>query len=126
MRVDVQKNCSKCKICLQAKSKVMPHGLYTPVPIARAHWEDISMDFVLRLLMTQRGYDSIFVVVDRFSKMNHFIPYHKIDYASYIAFCYSKKLSNYMVFPKLLGLIGSELHSCFLPHVILELMDRLR
>jgi len=82
IRVDVQKHYSKCIACLQAKSKIMPHGLYTPLPIASTPWEDISMDFVLGLPRIQRGYDSIFVVVNRFSKMAHFIPCHKIDAAS--------------------------------------------
>jgi len=85
MRKDVQRHCNRCISCLQSKSKTMPHGLYTPLPIASAPWEDISVDFVLGLPRTQRGFDSILVVVDRFPKMPHFIPCHTVDDASNIA-----------------------------------------
>jgi len=85
MRRDVQRHYIICISCLKVKSKTMPRRLYTPLPIASAPWEDISMDFILGLPRTARGFDSIFVVMDRFSKMAHFIPCHKVDDAQNVS-----------------------------------------
>ena len=85
IRKDVGRICSRCITCKQTKSKVLPQGLYTPLPIPSTPWVDISMDFVLGLPRSKKGRDSIFVVVDRFSKMAHFIACHKTDDATNVA-----------------------------------------
>jgi hypothetical protein len=37
-------------------------------------WEEINMDSIVGLPTTQSGYDSIWVIIDRFLKVGHFIP----------------------------------------------------
>jgi hypothetical protein len=63
------------RIYQYAKGKQQNTGLYQPLPIPDRSWDAISMDFVL---------GSIFVVVDGFFKMEHFIPCHKTNDATHI------------------------------------------
>ena len=102
MHKHVHSLCEKCIACRKAKSRLHSHGLYTPVPIPSMPWVDISMDFILGLPTTSKGKDSIFVVVDRFSKMAHFIPCHKVDDACHIATSSFKKWCVCMGFLELL------------------------
>ncbi|XP_017425527.2 transposon Ty3-G Gag-Pol polyprotein [Vigna angularis] len=74
MKKDITEFVAKCLVCQQHKYLASsPQGLLQPLPIPNAIWEELSMDFVVRLPKSQ-GYDAILVVVDRLSKYAHFIP----------------------------------------------------
>ena len=68
------------------KGKSTNVGLYQPLPIPSRPWESINMDFLMELPKTQKGYDSVFVVVDIFSKIAHFLPWKSTKDVSYIAY----------------------------------------
>ena len=75
MKQDITKYISKYDTCGRVKvdHMCMPRFLQ-PLPIPVWKWEDISMDFVVGLPRTAKGYDSIWVIVDRLTKSAHFLP----------------------------------------------------
>jgi len=100
MSKDVEHFVKRCSTCQMAKSHILPHDLYSPLPVPLAPWEDVNLDFITGLPRAQRHKDSIMVVVDRFSKMAHFISCHTTHDASQIAHVYFKEVVTLHGFPK--------------------------
>jgi hypothetical protein len=100
MREEVKTFVKKCRICQYAKGRQQKIGLYQPLLIPERPWDAISMDFVLGLPRTQKGIDSIFFVVDRFSKMAHFIPFQKTNNATDIEIFFFREVVRLHGFPR--------------------------
>jgi transposase InsO family protein/predicted aspartyl protease len=74
MRRDVKRYIRNCHVCQRSRTpRHKPSGVLHPLSVPSQPWVSISMDFVTGLPWSS-GFDAIWVVVDRLTKMRHFIP----------------------------------------------------
>ena len=69
-----------------------PAGLLQPLLIPEWKWDKLGMDFITGLPRTHSGYDSIWVVVDRLTKVAHFIPVKTTYTSAKLAKIYMTKI----------------------------------
>jgi hypothetical protein len=75
LKRDVAAQVARCVVCQRVKTEHRrPAGLLYPLKIPEWWWEEIGMDFITGLPRTSKGCDSIWVIVDRLTKVAHFIP----------------------------------------------------
>jgi len=85
MKKEIAAFVARCDNCCRVKSVHMKASLLQPLSILGWKWEEVSMDFIIGLPTSVKGYNSIWVIVDRLTKVAHFIPvrtdYHSHQYA---------------------------------------------
>ena len=91
MKIDVAKYVASCGICQRVKAE-------HKVPMWP--WDDIAMDFVVGLPRSPRGRDTIWVVVDRLSKVAHFIPIRSTSTAGDLAPIYMLEIVRFHGVPR--------------------------
>ena len=67
------KYLKNCPVCCKLARHTSPPPLRCPLPVPDSPWRNISVDFV-GPLPTSDGFNMIMVVVDRLTKMRHYIP----------------------------------------------------
>ena len=93
MKREIAEWVSKCYTCERVKAEHQrPAGLLQPLPIPDWKWDEIGMDFITGLPRTQSVYDSIWVVVDRLTKVAHFIPVKTTYTSAQLAKIYMSKI----------------------------------
>jgi hypothetical protein len=114
MKREIAKYVSECDTCQRVKaSHLKVAGTLQPLPIPSWKWEDISIDSIVGLPNTFQKYDSIWVIVDRLTKMAHFIPVHTTFTAKKYAEIYLDRIVFFHGVPKM---IISDRGARFLAH----------
>src|SRR4051812_27571961 len=93
MKRDIARYVDECDVCRCIKAEHQrPAGTLQPVPIPEWKWDKVSMDFITGFQKTQKGNDAIFIVIDRLSKVAHFLPIHESITASQLADFYVSRV----------------------------------
>jgi len=97
--LDVKKFIKSCEVCCKSKiPRHKPYGLLSPLSTPNRAWSDISMDFIVELPKS-KDMTTIMVVVDRLTKMAHFIPFRCLPTASIAADAFISNIFKLHGFP---------------------------
>jgi hypothetical protein len=128
MKREITKYVSECDICRRVKADhLRPVKNLQPLSIPEWKWENICMDLIVGLPRTSRGYNSIWVIMNRLTKSAHFIPISTTYRVRQYAELYISHIVRYHGTSKtIISDIGSilvahfweQLHECLGTHLI--------
>jgi hypothetical protein len=103
MKKDVINYVSTCLTCQKVKVEHKKVArLLQPLPVLEWKWEKVAMDFVTGLPLTQNKKDAIWVVVDRLTKLAHFIPANVRDSMEKLVSTYTQEVVRLQGVPQVL------------------------
>jgi hypothetical protein len=101
MKREIAQYVARCDTCQRMKAEHQkPAGLLQPLLVPKWKWEEIGMDFVTGLPRTQKGNDSIWVIIDRLTKVAHFIPVKTTFGGATLARIYLKEIVRLHSIPR--------------------------
>ena len=123
MKEDVINYVKSCESCARNKfNRHRKYGLLQPLDTPDRPWMSIEIDFLCGL-PESKGFTTIMVVVDRFSKMIHLIPFKDIPDATETAKAFIKEIFRLHGLPKD---IYTDRGTQFTSALWQELMEKLR
>jgi hypothetical protein len=101
MKREITRYVSECDMCQRVKvDHLRPAGNLQPLSIPEWKYENICMNFIVGLPRTLRGYNSIWVIVNRLTKSAHFIPISTTYRVQQYAKLYLSHIVRYHGIPK--------------------------
>ena len=115
MKREIALFVAKCSVCQQVKAEHQrPAGLLQPLQVPSWKWDEVGMDFITGLPKSSRGHDAIWVVVDRLTKVAHFIPVRTTHSGNQLADLYiSRVVSLHGIPERIVSDRGSQFTSRF-------------
>ncbi|GJZ26587.1 putative reverse transcriptase domain-containing protein [Tanacetum coccineum] len=93
MKANIATYVRKCLTCAKVKAEHQrPSRLLVQPDIPQWKWDNITMDFVTKLLKSSQGYDTIWVIVDLLTKSTIFVPMRETDPLEKLARMYLKEV----------------------------------
>jgi len=86
--IDFVRSCPECQ--QNKASRHQPYGLSPPLELPYAPWQSIAMDFITDLSLSNEC-DQLWVDIDRFTKMAHFVPL-KVKTAADLAVIFAREI----------------------------------
>ena len=104
MKREIAQFVNECDVCRRVKAEHQrPAGLLQPLPIPEWKFDHIEMDFVTGFPKSKRGNDAIFVVIDKLTKVAHFLPVKESITAAQLAELYTSRVVSLHGIPQLIS-----------------------